>query len=131
MNNVCISGRLTADPEVKEYGKGKDKNLMARITVAVRDGVDDDGEARAQFLRCVVFGKGAEVFEQFGYKGMAVSIVGRLKNGMYEDKDGITRYTTDIHVTDFDLLGSRKTSDDDEDGEEEPKKSKSSHKRHR
>ena len=66
MNIVCISGRLTADPEVVEYGKGKGKSKMARITVAVRDGLDEEGEPRAQFLRCIVFGKGAEVFEEFG-----------------------------------------------------------------
>ena len=130
MNIVCISGRLTADPEIVEYGKGKDKGKMARITVAVRDGLDEEGEPRAQFLRCIVFGKGAEVFEEFGYKGMAVSVSGRLKNGMYEDKDGITRYTTDIYVSDFDLLGSKKSSEEDED-DKKPAKKTNSYKKHR
>ena len=101
---------------------------MARITVAVRDGLDEEGEPRAQFLRCIVFGKGAEVFEEFGYKGMAVSVSGRLKNGIYEDKDGITRYTTDIYVTDFDLLGSKKSSEEDE---EKPAKKTNRYKKHR
>lgn len=127
MNIVCLSGRLTADPEIVEYGKGKEKEKMARITVAVRDGLDEKDQPRAQFLRCIVFGKGAEVFEEFGYKGMAVSVSGRLKNGMYEDKDGITRYTTDIYVSDFDLLGSKKSSEE----EEEPAKKTNSYKKHR
>lgn len=114
MNIVCISGRLAADPEIVEYGKGKNAGKIARIVVAVRDGLDENGEPKAQFLRCVVFGNGANVFEQFAEKGMAVSVNGRLKNGSYEDKDGITRYTTDINVTDFDLLGSRKSEDEEE-----------------
>lgn len=129
MNIVCLSGRLTADPEIVEYGKGKEKGKMARITVAVRDGLDEKDQPRAQFLRCIVFGKGAEVLEEFGYKGMAVSVSGRLKNGMYEDKDGITRYTTDIYVSDFDLLGSKKSAEDEE--EKEPAKKTNSYKKHR
>lgn len=129
MNIVCLSGRLTADPEIVEYGKGKEKGKMARITVAVRDGLDEKDQPRAQFLRCIVFGKGAEVLEEFGYKGMAVSVSGRLKNGMYEDKDGITRYTTDIYVSDFDLLGSKKSDEDEED--KEPAKKTNSYKKHR
>ena len=129
MNIVCLSGRLTADPEIVEYGKGKEKGKMARITVAVRDGLDENDQPRAQFLRCIVFGKGAEVLEEFGYKGMAVSVSGRLKNGMYEDKDGITRYTTDIYVSDFDLLGSKKSAEEDED--KEPAKKTNSYKKHR
>lgn len=129
MNIVCLSGRLAADPEIVEYGKGKEKGKMARITVAVRDGLDEKDQPRAQFLRCIVFGKGAEVLEEFGYKGMAVSVSGRLKNGMYEDKDGITRYTTDIYVSDFDLLGSKKSAEEDED--KEPAKKTNSYKKHR
>lgn len=129
MNIVCLSGRLAADPEIVEYGKGKEKGKMARITVAVRDGLDEKEQPRAQFLRCIVFGKGAEVFEEFGYKGMVVSVSGRLKNGMYEDKDGITRYTTDIYVSDFDLLGSKKSAEDEED--KEPAKKTNSYKKHR
>lgn len=128
MNIVCISGRLTADPEIVKYESRKEQSKMARITIAVRDGLDEEGEPRAQFLRCIVFGKGAEVFEEFGYKGMAVSVSGRLKNGMYEDKDGITRYTTDIYVTDFDLLGSKKSSEEDD---KKPAKKTNSYKKHR
>lgn len=126
MNIVCLSGRLAADPEIVEYGKGKNAGKIARIVVAVRDGLDEDGEPKAQFIRCVVFGNGANVFEQFAEKGMPVSVNGRLKNGSYEDKDGITRYTTDINVIDFDLLGSKKSEEEPED---EPKAK--GYKRHR
>ena len=46
MNIVCISGRLAADPEIVEYGKGKNAGKIARIVVAVRDGLDEDGEPK-------------------------------------------------------------------------------------
>lgn len=120
MNSVNLSGRLAADPEVVEYGKGKDKHQMARFRIAVRDGLDEAGEPRAQFIQCTLFGDNAvATLSTFASKGMPISVTGKLKNGMYEDKEGVTRYTTDVWVNDFDLLGSRKS---DEDEEEKPGK---------
>lgn len=113
MNVVCLAGRLTADVEKVEYGKGKDKKLMGRFTIAVRDGVDEEGNSKAQFIRCVMFGEnGVNALSQFAGKGDAISVTGRLKNGMYEDKDGITRYTTDVIVSDFDFMNSKREKEE-------------------
>lgn len=116
MNNVCLSGRLTRDVEIKEYGK---EGKIATLTIAVRDGLDENGEPRTQFIRCVAWNKAAETLEKFTEKGQWISVVGRLKNGMYEDKDGLTRYTTDVYISDFDLTG--KAVDKDE-AAEQPKR---------
>ena len=117
MNTVCLAGRLAADVEKVTYGDKKDKKVMGRFTLAVRDGVDDDGNPKAQFIHCVMFGEnGVNALAEFAGKGDAISVVGRLKNGMYEDKDGITRYTTDVIISDFDFMNSRKQKE-----EEEPK----------
>ena len=113
MNSVNLSGRLVADVDVVEYGKGKDKHQMARFRIAVRDGLDEDGEPRAQFIQCTLFGDNAvKTLSLFAEKGMPISVTGKLKNGMYEDKEGVTRYTTDVWVSDFDLLGSKKKEED-------------------
>lgn len=115
MNVVCLAGRLTADVEKVEYGDKKDKKVLGRFTIAVRDGVDDDGEPKAQFIHCVMFGtNGVNALAEFAGKGDAISVTGRLKNGMYEDKDGNTRYTTDVIVNDFDFLNSRKKEEKEE-----------------
>ena len=130
MNSVNLSGRLVADAEVIEYGKGKDKHQMARFRIAVRDGLDEDGNPRAQFIQCTLFGDNAvNTFKTFTGKGMAVSVTGKLKNGMYEDKNGVTRYTTDVWVTDFDLIGASKNSEDEE--TEEKNRPQSGKKYHR
>lgn len=130
MNKVVLSGRLTRDAEITEYGKGKDKGLVARFSVAVRDGQDAKGEPQAQFIRCVAFGKLAEIMEKFTEKGMAITVCGRLKNGSYEDtKEKVTRYTTDVVVEDFDLFFKARSNEDEDEDEEEEKKS--SKKRHR
>ena len=127
MNKVILSGRLTRDAEVTEYGKGKEKSYVARFSIAVRDGKDAKGNPQSQFIRCVAFGKLAELIDDFTEKGQIITVSGRLKNGSYEDeKDKITRYTTDVVVEDLDLFGSSKG-----DEEEEEEEKKSSKKRHR
>lgn len=115
MNTVCLAGRLTADVEKVEYGDKKAKKLMGRFTIAVRDGLNEKGEPQAQFIRCVMFGEnGVNALAEFAGKGDAISVTGRLKNGMYEDKEGITRYTTDVIVSDFDFLNSsRREAEED------------------
>ncbi len=128
MNKVILSGRLTRDAEITEYGKGKDKGLVARFSIAVRDGQDAKGEPQAQFIRCVAFGKLAEIMEKFTEKGMVITVCGRLKNGSYEDtKEKVTRYTTDVVVEDFDLFFKARSDEDDEEEEEEKKSSKKRH----
>lgn len=112
MNKVILQGRLTADIELK----GKDTKYT-QFVLAVRDGVDKDGEPRTQFIRCVAFGKGAELLGQFTGKGSALCICGRLNNSSYEDEDGNTQWSTQVIVDDFDFAGSSQ-----KDKEEAPKK---------
>ena len=132
MNKVILSGRLTRDAEVTIYGKGKEKNYVARFSIAVRDGKDAKGNPQSQFIRCVAFGKLAELIDDFTEKGQIITVSGRLKNGSYEDeKEKITRYTTDVVIEDLDLFGTASHDEDDEDEEEEEKSSKKSYKRHR
>lgn len=121
MNKVILQGRLTADIEVS----GK-KTKYANFTLAVRDGVDEEGNPQAQFIRCVAFNKSAEVLEQFTSKGMPLVVCGRLKNSSYEDEDGVTKYSTNVIVDDFDLIVSKKSED-----EEEKKTSKKTSKYHK
>lgn len=120
MNKVILMGRLTDD--IKAEGK---KNKYANFTLAVRDGVDQDGEAKAQFIRCVIFNKGAEVLEQYTSKGSPLCISGRLANSSYEDEEGETRYSTNVIVDDFDLIGAKKEE------AKEDKKVKTSKKYHK
>lgn len=116
MNKVILNGRLVADVEAAEAGKGKNKITYANFVIAVRDGKDAEGNDQAQFIRCTAFGKVAEIIEEFTGKGSAICLVGRLRNSSYEDEDGITRYTTSVIVEDFDLIGSSKKEEKEETG---------------
>ena len=62
MNKVILMGRLTRDPEVR-YSAGENSLAIARYTLAVDRRFKRDGEATADFISCVVFGKQAEFAE--------------------------------------------------------------------
>lgn len=116
MNNVSLIGRLTKDPAISEYGKGKDAGVLARFTLAVRRDSDN-----ADFISCVAFGKTAELIDLYFAKGSQIGVIGTIQTGKYENKEGQTVYTTDVIVRQIDFIGSGKSSDDEEE-EEKPKK---------
>lgn len=85
-------GRLTKDPETRTTA-GDNPLTVARYTLAVdRIGAKD----KADFISCVVFGKGAEFAEKYFHKGMRVAVTGRIQTGSYTNKDGNKVYTTDV-----------------------------------
>ena len=62
MNKVILMGRLTRDPEVR-YSAGESGTAIARYTLAVDRRFKRDGEATADFISCVSFGRTAEFAE--------------------------------------------------------------------
>lgn len=56
MNKVILMGRLTRDPEVR-YSQGENATAVARYTLAVDRRFKRDGEATADFINCVAFGR--------------------------------------------------------------------------
>ena len=97
MNNVFLSGRLTADPEVRYTQSQK---AVATYTLAVdrRAARNADGHMEADFIRCIAWEKRAEFAERYMRKGRKYVVTGRIQTGSYKDKDGKTVYTTDVVV---------------------------------
>ena len=103
MNKVILMGRLTKDPEMR----GEGTNLVARYTLAVDRRFTRDGEQQADFIPCVVFGKGAEFAEKYLKKGTKIVATGRIQTGNYTNKDGQKVYTTDVIVEDQEFAESK------------------------
>ena len=116
MNNVQLIGRITKDPEVKTFGKGKDTADLCRFTLAVRDGKDAEGNERTQFISCAAWGKVVEIIDKYVKKGEILAVDGKLVNNNYE-KDGQMIYQTEVRVQGVYLLPNPQQ-------EEEPKKYK-------
>ena len=99
MNKVTLIGTVTAKPE--QYG-----DALTRLTVVTNEKFKNKAgelQERADFHRCVAFGKRGDVMAQYLDKGSKVAIEGKISYDSYE-KDGIKRYTTDIIVFNFEFL---------------------------
>lgn len=107
MNKVILIGRLTRDPEVRTSQDGKP---VARYTLAV-----NKADNKADFIRCVTFGKSAEFVEKYLHKGVKILIEGRLQTGSYTDRDGRKVYTTDVIVERHEFVESKEAAERNED----------------
>ena len=108
MNKVILMGRLTRDPEVR-YSAGENALAIARYTLAVDRRFRRDGEATADFISCVVFGRGAEFAEKYFHQGIRIVVSGRIQTGSYTNKDGQKVYTTEVVVEEVDFADSRRS----------------------
>ena len=82
MNKVILMGRLTRDPEVR-YSQGDSASAVARYTLAVDRRFKRDGEASADFINCVAFGRAAEFAERYLRQGVKIAVTGRIQTGSY------------------------------------------------
>ena len=102
MNLWSGIGRLVKDPELKYTSTG---NAIATFTIAVnRSFKNAEGKYEADFIRCQIWRKPAEVFATYTQKGSQVGITGRIQTGSYTDKDGGKVFTTEIVVDSCDFL---------------------------
>lgn len=106
MNKVILMGRLTRDPEVR-YSQGATPLAIARYTLAVDRRFRRDGEATADFIPCVAFGRQAEHAEKYYHQGLRVTISGRIQTGSYTNKDGVKVYTTEVVVEEQEFAESK------------------------
>ena len=105
INHVTLVGRLTRDAELKYTNSGQ---AVSNIGLAVnqRRRRDDQWVDEAHFFDCVVWGRTAEVLNQYLVKGKQVGIEGQLRQRRWE-QEGRTRSIVEISVSNLQLLGGR------------------------
>ena len=96
MNNITISGRLTANPELKVTTSGKN---VCSFTVAVRR----DKET-TDFIPCTAWNKTAENISRYFIKGSMIEVAGSLQTRNYEAKDKSKRTAFYVLVDKFGFL---------------------------
>ena len=86
---------------------------MAQVTKAVSYThlFRRDGEASADFISCVCFGRGAEFAEKYFRQGLKIVVSGRIQTGSYTNRDGQKVYTTEVVVEDQEFAESKAASD--------------------
>ncbi len=110
MNKVILMGRLTRDPEIR-YANNENNTCIANYTLAVDRRFKRQGdEQTADFINCVVFGRGAEFAENYLHQGTKIIAEGRIQTGSYTNKDGQKIFTTDVLVESQEFAESKAAS---------------------
>lgn len=105
VNKAILIGRLGADPE-KRYTPTGIPVVTFRLATSSPPRVNKDGqrEERTEWHRVVVWGKLAEICDQYLSKGRLVYVEGRIQTREWEDRDGNRRRTTEIVATQMQML---------------------------
>ncbi len=107
LNKVQIIGNMTRDPEVRQTPNG---HTVATIGVATnRKWKDKSGQLQeeVEFHNLVVWGRLAEICQQYLKKGSKVYFDGHLKTRTWEDPEGKKNYKTEIVAENMIMLDSR------------------------
>jgi single-strand DNA-binding protein len=100
-NSVKLIGYLGADPEIKTLEGGK---VVAKFSLATSENYKNTrGEKviSTEWHRLVAWGKVAELLQKYARKGTEIAVEGKLMHHSYEDKEGITRYVTEVRVNEL------------------------------
>jgi len=112
LNKVTLIGNLGSDPEIRATPGG---GRVAQFSLATsRTWNDQNGgkQEKTEWHRCVVWNSKAsqlaDIVEKYVKKGDKLYLEGRIEYRQWQDKDGQTRYSTEINVRELILLGSRR-----------------------
>jgi len=107
VNKVILVGRLGRDPETRYTSGGQ---AVANFSVATDESYRDrngERQKRTEWHKIVVWGKQAEIAQQYLKKGSLVFIEGRIQSREWQDKEGQKRTSFEIVANNFRMLGGR------------------------
>src|SRR6266436_4733680 len=107
VNKVILVGRLGRDPETRYTGGGQ---AVANFSVATDESYKDkngERQKRTEWHKIVVWGKQAEIAQQYLKKGSLIFIEGRIQSREWQDKEGQKRTSFEIVASNFRMLGGR------------------------
>ena len=111
VNKAIIVGTLGQDPEIRYTANG---GAVANISVATNESWMDkatgEKQERTEWHRIVIFGKLAEIVQQYLKKGSQAYFEGRIQTRKWQDKDGSDRYSTEIVAHEMQMVGGRPDS---------------------
>jgi len=105
VNKVILLGNAGQDAEMRPTSAGKSvANFALAINQSFRDKKDGNVQ-RVEWVRCVAWGKLAEIAERFVTKGKQVFVEGRLQTRRFEDREGSQKTVTEVVVASLRVLG--------------------------
>ena len=121
LNKVTLIGNLGNDPEVRSTTGGSRVATFSLATTRSWNDAQGSKQEKTEWHRCVAWntggGKLADIIEKWVKKGDKLYVEGRIEYRQWQDKEGQTRYTTEINVRELIMLGSGKGGAGDYDGD--------------
>ena len=110
VNKVILVGRLGRDPETRYTGAGQPVSNFSLATDETYKDRSGQRQKRTEWHKIVVWGKQAEIAQQYLKKGAQIFLEGRIQSREWTDKEGQKHTSFEIVATNFRMLGSRADS---------------------
>ena len=108
VNKVILVGHLGKDPEVRDLESGaKVASFSLATSESYKDKTSGERVDKTEWHNIVLWRGLADVAERFLKKGSLIYLEGKIQNRSYDDKEGITRYTTEILGQNLTMLGAK------------------------
>ena len=107
VNKAILIGNLGADPELRYTPT---QQAVASFSLATTEKYKDKSgtlQSRTEWHNIVLWGRLAEVAQQYLKKGSPLYVEGRIQYRSYDDKNGVKRYRTEVVGQSIQLLGGR------------------------
>ena len=105
LNKVMLIGNLGKDPEVRSLESGVPVATFSLATSESYKDKEGNRQTATEWHNIVVWRGLAQVAEKYLKKGSQIYVEGKLKTRNWQDKEGNTRYTTEIVADNFTMLG--------------------------
>jgi single-strand DNA-binding protein len=107
VNKVFLMGNLTRDIELRQLPSGASVGSFGLAVNERFKDRNDQWQERANFIDCEIFGRRAEVMQQYLHKGRPVFVEGKLRLDQWQDQQGQNRSKLKVVVDDFQFVDSR------------------------
>ena len=114
LNKVTLIGNLGNDPEVRTTTGGSKVANFSLATTRQWNSASGEKQEKTEWHKCVAWNAGtrgtglADVIEKYVKKGDRIYVEGRIEYRQWQDKEGQTKYSTEINVRELIMLGSPK-----------------------
>lgn len=116
-NLVVLTGRLTADPELKTTPSGVP---VCNFTIAVNRNYRAGEEQQADFINVTAWRGTAEFISKYFTKGKMIGIEGAIQTHKYQDKDGNKRTAFEVVVNNAQFVEGKKEGNESTTTESDP-----------
>lgn len=112
LNKVMLIGHLGDEIKMHYFDGG---NCIGRFQLATNDiyinKTTNEKITSTEWHNLVVRNKAAELCEKYLSKGDKIYVEGRIKSRQWRAEDGSIKYTTEIQVTEFTFLSTKKENE--------------------